>query len=132
MNTYHKIKKPKYLVLRMRVFLVCLLLPLFANAGDYTTKYYTGDGTVLVGRIDNPKSSTNKPSDYVSPPRCGPRNCVAMCVTCFYDICRASGGTVEQCNLQKEYCKDSCYESKLEDCPSERPFCDFDDPYPYP
>ena len=108
MNTYHNIKKPNYLVLRLRIFLACLLLPLFANAGDYPTLEYPTNGTFLEIRPSNP-------SDYTSLPRCGPRNCVAMCVTCFYDICRASGGTVKQCKSQMEYCKDGCYENSFDD-----------------
>jgi hypothetical protein len=47
--------------------------------------------------------------DYSSPPRCGPRNCVAMCVTCLYDICRASGGSISICKQSMELCKDDCF-----------------------
>ena len=45
---------------------------------------------------------------YTSPPRCGPRNCVARCVSCFYDICRASGESCSACKAQMEQCKASC------------------------
>ncbi|MBL8744168.1 MAG: hypothetical protein JNK04_23835 [Myxococcales bacterium] len=50
-----------------------------------------------------------KIGDYYNPPRCGPRNCEAMCVTCYYDICRIQGGSVSECNAEKELCKDECY-----------------------
>ena len=58
-----------------------------------------------------------------SPPRCGARNCVAMCVTCFYDVCRASGGSCADCKQEMELCKDECGERE---CPPSDPFCDFD------
>jgi hypothetical protein len=62
--------------------------------------------------------------DYVSPPRCGPRNCWAMCVTCLYDLCRASGGSVADCQAERELCKQTdC--PRLEPCPHSDPFCDF-------
>jgi hypothetical protein len=47
--------------------------------------------------------------DYYNPPRCGPRNCVAMCVTCEYDICRIYGGSINACKAEMELCKDDCY-----------------------
>ena len=47
-------------------------------------------------------------SDYFATPRCGPRPCIAMCVTCLYDRCRISGGTVEECKEDMESCKESC------------------------
>ena len=50
--------------------------------------------------------------DYRDPPRCGPRNCVAMCVTCEYDICRIFGGTREECRAEMEQCKDDCSEPR--------------------
>jgi hypothetical protein len=60
---------------------------------------------------------------YYVPPRCGPRNCVAMCATCFYDFCRGSGGSCSSCKAQMEACKDECYEGTP--CPPSDPFCDF-------
>lgn len=45
---------------------------------------------------------------YSNPPRCGPRNCVATCVTCYYDICRIYGGTAAECNVEKQGCIDEC------------------------
>jgi hypothetical protein len=62
---------------------------------------------------------------YKTPPRCGARNCVAMCVTCFYDVCRAAGGSCVDCKREMELCKDECGERE---CPPSRPFCDFDIP----
>jgi len=59
---------------------------------------------------------------YRSPPRCGARNCVAMCVTCFYDACRAAGGSCADCKRDMEFCKDECGETE---CPHSDPFCDF-------
>jgi hypothetical protein len=61
-------------------------------------------------------------SGYKTPPRCGPRNCVAMCVTCFYDLCRAAGGTCSDCKQEMELCKDECGERE---CRPADPFCDF-------
>lgn len=58
----------------------------------------------------------------VDPPRCGPRNCVAMCVTCLFDICRLSGGSCSQCRDEMELCKEMCNETP---CPPSDPFCDF-------
>lgn len=46
----------------------------------------------------------------ISPPRCGPRNCVAMCVTCLFDICRLYGGSCSECRAEMEYCKQDCYD----------------------
>jgi hypothetical protein len=60
---------------------------------------------------------------YKSPPRCGARNCVAMCVTCLYDLCRATGGSCADCKQDMELCKDECGETE---CPPSNPFCDFD------
>jgi len=62
---------------------------------------------------------------FKSPPRCGPRNCVAMCVTCLYDVCRASGGSCADCKREMELCKDDCGERE---CPPADPFCDFHTP----
>ena len=53
-------------------------------------------------------------SDFHDPPRCGPRNCVAMCVTCEYDICRISGGTRQDCRAEMEICKDECGEQECQ------------------
>jgi hypothetical protein len=62
--------------------------------------------------------------DFYWPPRCGPRNCWAMCVTCFYDYCRAIGGGIDDCKAEKEQCKkEMCL--ALRDCPASNPFCDF-------
>jgi hypothetical protein len=58
----------------------------------------------------------------VRPARCGPRNCVAMCVTCLYDLCRAHGGSCTDCRHDMELCKDDCNE---QECPPSDPFCDF-------
>jgi len=41
-------------------------------------------------------------------PRCGPRNCIAMCVTCFYDHCRAAGRSCSDCKWEMERCKYWC------------------------
>jgi hypothetical protein len=46
--------------------------------------------------------------DYYNPPRCGPRNCVAMCVTCEYDLCRISGSSASECDAESEFCIDAC------------------------
>ncbi len=66
-----------------------------------------------------------KIGDYYNPPRCGPRNCVAMCVTCEYDLCRIYGGSIAECNAEKETCKDICYEDTCEGgepgCPCQYP-----------
>jgi hypothetical protein len=67
------------------------------------------------------ESSLAAACGYKSPPRCGPRNCVAMCVTCLYDICRASGGSCTDCKREMEACKDECGETE---CPPSNPFCD--------
>jgi hypothetical protein len=47
--------------------------------------------------------------DYYDPPRCSPRNCVAMCATCYYDICRIGGASQADCAFERELCKDECY-----------------------
>ena len=44
----------------------------------------------------------------IVPARCGPRNCVARCVTCLYDFCRQSGGSCLQCKARMEVCKRRC------------------------
>ena len=49
---------------------------------------------------------------YYNPPRCGPRNCVAMCVTCLYDRCRIEGGSHQECRAEMEECKDRCPEHR--------------------
>jgi hypothetical protein len=49
---------------------------------------------------------------YYNPPRCGPRNCVAMCVTCLYDQCRIEGGSCQECKAEMEECKDRCPEHR--------------------
>lgn len=92
--------------------------PGFVSATDYQAV----NGTIT---CESAADALVARSDYSWPPRCGPRNCVAACVTCLYDICRSSGGSVEQCNAQKELCKQSCAEKHLEDCPTGDPFCDF-------
>lgn len=43
------------------------------------------------------------------PPRCGPRNCIAMCVTCEYDCCLHSGGSLAECQADRESCKELCF-----------------------
>jgi len=40
--------------------------------------------------------------------RCGPRNCVAMCVTCLFDACLRSGDSVAECEAEREDCIQSC------------------------
>jgi hypothetical protein len=70
-------------------------------------------------------SSSLQACAYKSPPRCGARNCVAMCVTCFYDVCRAAGGSCVDCKQEMEICKDECGERE---CPPSNPFCDFETP----
>jgi hypothetical protein len=55
-----------------------------------------------------PDGSSRYVCDYKTPPRCGPRGCVAMCVTCFYDRCRANGGSCEACKADMEVCKWWC------------------------
>ncbi len=60
---------------------------------------------------------------YYNPPRCGPRNCVAECVTCSYDICRINGGSCSTCKAAMEDCKDSCAENNPPSCPPWDPFC---------
>ncbi|HKE18622.1 MAG TPA: hypothetical protein VKB80_27280 [Kofleriaceae bacterium] len=48
---------------------------------------------------------------YDDPPRCDtPRNCVAWCISCLYDICRISGKSCEQCRGEMEACKVQCDE----------------------
>jgi hypothetical protein len=70
---------------------------------------------------DNPKSEEAQEDnttrlgqqvfqDFKNPPRCGPRNCVAMCVTCEYDICRIHGGSISACKAEMEVCKADCNE----------------------
>jgi len=49
----------------------------------------------------------------VWPPRCEPRNCVAMCVTCYYDICIHDGDSVATCRAEMELCKDDCGECEI-------------------
>ena len=49
---------------------------------------------------------------YSNPARCGPRNCVAACVTCGYDNCRINGGSCEECKAWMEECKDRCPEHR--------------------
>ncbi|HET7538838.1 MAG TPA: hypothetical protein VFK05_03175, partial [Polyangiaceae bacterium] len=41
---------------------------------------------------DGPDTAATTEAISVWPPRCGPRNCWAMCVTCEYDICLHEGG----------------------------------------
>ena len=62
----------------------------------------------LIGDEDPDTLSTREQSiqDYADPPRCSPRNCVAMCATCFYDICRIDGGT--GCRAEARACADDC------------------------
>lgn len=69
------------------------------NADEDVVEEETGDATQAI-RI----------GDYYNPPRCGPRNCVAMCVTCEYDICRIFGGSIADCQAEMEVCKEVCYE----------------------
>jgi len=80
--------------------------------------------TESVGQVEGDPSSLTS-CGYKSPPRCGARNCVAMCVTCLYDACRAAGGSCTDCKRDMELCKDDCGE---QECPSSDPFCDFDIP----
>jgi hypothetical protein len=49
---------------------------------------------------------------YYQPARCGPRNCVAACVTCLYDYCRIRGGSCEDCKAWMEECKGRCPEHR--------------------
>ena len=42
------------------------------------------------------------------PARCSPRPCIAMCVTCEYDICLRSGESIEACDADRELCKKNC------------------------
>ena len=55
-----------------------------------------------------PDGSSRYVCDYKTPPRCSPRGCVAMCVTCYYDRCRASGGSCVACKEDMEFCKRWC------------------------
>jgi predicted small lipoprotein YifL len=48
---------------------------------------------------------------FHDPPRCDtPRNCVAWCISCLYDICRLEGKSCEQCRGEMEACKVQCDE----------------------
>ncbi|NUP06908.1 MAG: hypothetical protein HOW73_12720 [Polyangiaceae bacterium] len=67
-----------------------------------------GEETVGDEAVDQAEEAV-KIGDYYWPPRCGPRNCVAMCVTCEYDICRHFGGSIAQCKSELELCKSECY-----------------------
>ncbi|MEE9354577.1 MAG: hypothetical protein V3U75_03215 [Methylococcaceae bacterium] len=124
MKSYDKTAEPTSLVISSLVFLVCLLLPLLTNAMDYQLEEQPTDQSIQEDVTGNSYPATNYPPDYSWPPRCGPRNCVARCVTCEYDLCRASGGSAKQCNEQKELCKQVCEEG-IEECPFGDEFCDF-------
>lgn len=76
---------------------------------------------------DSPESAIQIGSgscSYYDPPRCSPRNCTAMCVTCQYDACRIAGNTCSYCKAEMELCKDDC--NYPPECPPSNPFCDFD------
>ena len=102
-----------------------MLLPLVTA---FATSCYGGAEAPTIDSVD-PSSESGEQSlgelgacNYKTPPRCGARNCVAMCVTCFYDVCRASGGSCADCKREMELCKDDCGERE---CPPSDPFCDF-------
>ena len=82
------------------------------------------DGTAAAADDRQVARSVAAGGDYVWPPRCGSRNCWAMCVTCLYDLCRHYGGTLEDCRAEREHCKwEDC--PTLEPCPPSNPYCDF-------
>ena len=102
-----------------------MLLPLVTA---FAASCYGGADAPTTDSVD-PSSESGEQSqgeltacNYKTPPRCGARNCVAMCVTCFYDVCRASGGSCADCKREMELCKDDCGERE---CPPSDPFCDF-------
>ncbi|HMJ57362.1 MAG TPA: hypothetical protein VK540_35070 [Polyangiaceae bacterium] len=107
-----------------------MLLPLFAvfalGCSDGAESRATQDSAEPASESaaqNEGDSSSLLACGYKSPPRCGPRNCVAMCVTCLYDICRATGGSCTDCKRDMELCKDDCGE---QECPPSNPFCDFE------
>jgi hypothetical protein len=57
---------------------------------------------------DQGDASSQTACDYKTPPRCSPRSCIARCVTCFYDECRAAGGSCSECKWEMELCKNWC------------------------
>ena len=68
----------------------------------------TETGVQVSGQTEGDVVEIQK-SDDSAAPRCGPRNCIAMCVTCFYDLCLKNGGSIKECSKEMESCKEDCF-----------------------